>query len=65
MVIKMADKQERQELIRALCKRALEGALQLKDFHDLWPTEANVNPFFHQIFEDMEDGIEHTPGFFL
>ena len=53
------------DTIRHLCKHALEGELKLHDFNKMWPTDANAIPFLKQIFEDVEDGIEHVPGYFF
>lgn len=58
--------QELNITIKSLCQKALDGILTLNDFHKMWPEKgANLNPFFKQIYEDIEDGIEHTPGFFF
>lgn len=59
-------KENRQELlilIQGVCEKAKEGTLKLDIFYDQWPKEANSNPLFKQIYEDIEDAIEHTPGF--
>jgi hypothetical protein len=49
-------------IIQALCEDALRGELGLERFWDSWPEEANSNGFFRQIYDDLEDGVEHLPG---
>lgn len=52
-------------IIQNLCKGALNGELNLEKFYDSWPEAASVNPFFKQIYEDIEDGVQHLPGAWL
>lgn len=53
------------EKVRGLCSLALEGKISIDELYSSWPKEANENPLFRLIFEDLEDGIEHIPGYFL
>src|SRR5580765_5364840 len=61
----MPDDQEINGIVRSLCKEALDGTLKLKDFYERWPIQANAVSFFDHIREDIEDGIEHLPGYWL
>ena len=51
--------------IQEICGKALEANLRLDEFHKKWPADADTNPFFRQVYEDVEDGVEHTPGNFF
>jgi hypothetical protein len=46
-----------------LCERALRGELSLEDLQQLWPAEAMDDTFLAQVYTDIEDGVEHLPGF--
>ena len=48
-----------------LSKQTLEGKQQLNDFYDNWPEEANRIKFLHEVYEDLEDSIQHMPGRFF
>jgi hypothetical protein len=48
--------------LEQLCHRALRGELGLDEFHASWPRETLEDPFFQQLFDDVEDGVEHLPG---
>jgi len=48
-------------IIRRICDDALNGNLKLRDFHALWPKKANYQLLFRQLYDDLEDLIEHTP----
>ena len=50
------------QMIKRICDDALKGNLKLRDFHTLWPEKANDQLVFRQVYEDLEDLIEHTPG---
>ena len=58
----MQNQKELIGIIQNLCKRALHGEFNLENFYELWPEEASLNPLFRQIYEDIEDGVEHLPG---
>lgn len=49
-------------IVYQLALRVLEGELDLKSFYRLWPLEASAQPFFQQVFFDLEDLVEHFPG---
>jgi len=49
------------QTIKRICDDALKGNLKLRDFHVLWPEEANDQIVFRQVYDDLEDLIEHTP----
>jgi hypothetical protein len=34
----------------------------LEVFYRVWPEDANIIPLFKQIYEDIENSIEHLPG---
>ncbi len=48
-----------------LCQQAIKGVLTLDDFLRMWPQDARANLFLQQVFEDIEDGVEHFPGFWF
>lgn len=48
--------------VEALCKRALEGTLGLKEFYSEWPSGSECSEFWQLVRQDIEDGVEHTPG---
>lgn len=50
-------------LLIAICQMALRGALSLDDLQRLWPAETADDSFFRQVYDDVEDGVEHLPGF--
>lgn len=50
------------EIIRQLCDVALTGRIELEEFYESWPPDADDNEFYRQIFYDLEDLIEHSPG---
>lgn len=51
-------------IIEGLIIEAIEGALKLNDFYERWPKTV-TGPAYEQIYHDIEDAIEHTPGYFL
>jgi len=53
------------EAVKSLCKSALDGTLKLKQLCQGWPAEADTDPFLRQVYEDIEDGVEHIPGSFF
>ncbi len=59
------EKNEIINLIRNILIQALNGNLYLPVFYDVWPNEVNNNPWFETIYEDLEEAIQHTPGFFI
>ena len=56
---------EIKSVVSEICSRALEGTLTLDEFCALWPQFLFTTPFYYQIYDDLEYGIEHTPGFFF
>lgn len=58
----MQNQKQMSAIIHDLCKRALDGELNLENFYELWPEEASHNLFLKQIYEDIEDGVQHLPG---
>lgn len=49
------------QIIMRICDDALKGNLKLRDFYVLWPEKANDWLFFRELYDDLEDLIEHTP----
>ena len=41
---------------------ALKGALPLERLHATWPPAALQSPFCRQVFEDLEEVVEHWPA---
>lgn len=50
------------EVVRHICDDALKGDLKLTEFYSLWPEGANIDSFLEQVYEDIEDLIQHTPA---
>ena len=63
MEIKIERRDELSRKVFALCDKALEGSLSLSELQRLWPPEASQDAFFAQIYSDLQDGVEHLPGF--
>lgn len=57
--------QELVKILASLLDRAEKGLLQREEFYQLWPDERSSDPFLEQIFEDLENAIEHMPGSLL
>lgn len=55
---------ETEDIIKSTCTKVLKGELLIDELHNLWPKEANNNSFYQIIFQDLEAGVEHCPGFF-
>ena len=53
------------KIILGLCQQALQGKLNLNDFYDQWPKEANNIELLSEVYEDLEDSIQHMPGKFF
>jgi hypothetical protein len=62
MVMSDLNQQNYRDVIQRICERALIGEIGLEEFHSSWPVEANEDPFYQQLFDDVEDGVEHLPG---
>lgn len=58
------DEAKLRETIRELCAQALEGKLTLEDLHAKWPVLGEPDPFYEQVFDDLQDGVEHFPAKF-
>jgi hypothetical protein len=54
-----------ENIVKELCEKSMEGTLKVDELIDMWPVEANSKPFLKIVYEDIEDGVEHIPGFFL
>ena len=44
---------------------ALEGTLRLGEFYREWPCRAEKGSFWEIVYDDLEDGVQHTPGTWL
>lgn len=53
------------ETVTALVERALAGAIKIDELHHSWPMGADEDPFLARVFEDLEDAVEHFPGYWL
>ena len=51
--------------VKDLCRDALGGKIKLEEFYIRWPKAADTSSFLRQIYDDIEDGIQHTPGYLL
>jgi len=61
----MSNASEVVSTLQDLCRDALGGRINLEEFYTRWPEAANTSSFLRQIHDDIEDGIQHTPGYFL
>ena len=59
----MPNDQELLSTIQSLCRDTLSGKIQLEEFYVRWPEAANTKSFLRQVHDDIEDGIQHTPGY--
>jgi len=62
MVNAMNNINEIKKQIISMCDMALKGELSIGDFYEKWPKEANSYPLFKQIYDDVEDAVEHLPS---
>lgn len=51
--------------LKSFCEKALEGDIKLVTFWNEWPKELSKTELVLELFEDLEDGITHFPGFLL
>ncbi|HQR15664.1 MAG TPA: hypothetical protein PLZ37_13985 [Nitrospira sp.] len=51
--------------LQDLCRDVLGGTVKLEEFYTRWPKAGDTSSFLRQIHDDIEDGIQHTPGHFL
>ena len=49
----------------SFCKQVLEGQLDLVRLVEEWPSDAKSDPFLTSVYEDLEEAVEHQPGFWL
>lgn len=56
---------ETKEILNLIIDDALQGKINLEQFYNRWPKELNNDRFYHQMFEDIENAIEHTPFIFF
>ena len=52
------------DVLISLCERALRADMTLDELERAWP-EPVQNGALRPLREALEDGIEHTPGYFL
>ena len=57
--------EEFRSILIDLCDKALKGDLGLEAFFATWPEEITKTGFVLQLFDDLEDGVEHFPGHWL
>lgn len=56
---------ERNILIE-LCDLALRAKIDVVNFYDKWPySDIHEDTFLQHLYEDLEDGIQHTPSSFF
>ena len=58
----MKEQKDFNNQIKELSLKALKGNLQLEQLWSEWPEEANKTDFLKQIFDDIEDAVEHLPA---
>jgi len=50
------------DIILNLIEKALAGNIELKEFYEKWPKTGEDNAYLRRAYDDLEDGINHTPG---
>lgn len=51
---------------RDLCERARNGMLSLEELHSRWPRQGvGGEMWLQEVFDDVEDAVEHLPGSFV
>ncbi len=61
------DEKEVKAKIIELCLAGIDHKLSLDELAQKWPIhiEGDAYPFFRKVFGDIEDGIEHAPGYWF
>jgi hypothetical protein len=54
-----------EETIINLIERAMEGNISLEEFYSIWPEKFNSNSYYLEIYDDLENAIEHFPADFF
>lgn len=54
--------EEHRATLVALCEKTLQGGVGLEEFIAVWPEAIAQTEFVRELFDDLEDGIEHFPG---
>jgi hypothetical protein len=53
---------ETTKILNLIIDDAINGDINLENFYNRWPfDEENNDKFYSQMFEDLENAIEHTP----
>lgn len=53
------------ETLSSIIEDVLEGKIKLEELYTRWPSKDMNEELYVQMFEDIEDAIEHTPFKFL
>lgn len=61
MAVKNSFESFRNPLI-ILCEQALHGDLSIEDFFSYWPKDISQTAFVNELFNDLEECIEHFPA---
>lgn len=61
----MSNDEESLSIVRDLCSDALDGKITLEEFYRRWPKKTDTSQLFCQIYDDIEEGIQHAPGYIL
>lgn len=61
----MVIKEKSRLTLISLIEKALQGSISLEEFYLQWPEELEGKSRFDNIYDDLENAIEHFPaGFF-
>jgi hypothetical protein len=59
-------KTRERDILIELCNLALQAKIDVVNFYDKWPySDIHEDAFLKHLYEDLEDGIQHTPGSLL
>lgn len=54
------------EVLVYLVSKALNGNLNIEEFYSTFPDAVlKVSPFFKDVYDDIEDAVEHFPASFI
>lgn len=52
-------------LVSGLLKSAIEGKLKMAELKSSWPFKNGSSNALDVLYEDLEEGVTHTPGFII
>jgi hypothetical protein len=52
-------------LVSGLLKSAIDGKLEMNELAKAWPFKKGSSDSLDVLYEDLEEGVTHTPGFIM